>query len=111
MSLILLHPLSSATWTPVVGAVDIHARSAASDLPSLPQALDFSLSVGLGLALHVVIVVGSAAVTDKVGRAHQWRGTSSDLIDLRDVVWEGSGVDEIALVEPATRIISICSEK
>lgn len=50
-----------------------HARSATGNLPSLPQALDFSFSVGIGLALHVVIIVGFAAVTNEVGRAHQWR--------------------------------------
>ena len=103
ISFSLAYPLSSASGPPIVGAANVHARSAASNLPSLPQALEFALSFGLGLALHVVIIVGSAAVADEVGRAHQWRGTSSDLIDLGDVVGEGSGVDEVALVEPATR--------
>lgn len=79
---------------------DIHAPRTASDLPTLPHALGFALSVRVCFAFHVVIVVGFAAVADEVGRAHQWRRTSSDLLDLRDVIGEGCGVDEDALVEP-----------
>lgn len=96
-----------------MSAVDVHARGAAGDLPSLPQALEFSFSVCLRLALHVVITKGSAAVTDEVRSAHQWRGTSSDLIDLGNVIGEGSGVDETTLVEPGDpgQLVSISDVK
>ena len=81
-------------------ADDVHARCTAGDLPSLPHALEFALSVGICFAFHVVIVVGSASVPDEVGCAHQWRRTGPNLLDLRDVVREGRGVDEKALIEP-----------
>lgn len=79
---------------------DIHARSATSDLSTLLQAFQLAPSFGLLLALHVVIVVGPAAVANEEGRAQQRGRGGTDLLHLRDVIGHRSRVVEEVLVEP-----------
>jgi len=80
--------------------VYVHAGCASCDLATLPQAVQLSPSVRLGLALHVVIVVGLAAGSNEEARAHERRRRSSNLLDLGNGVRERSGVHEDLLVEP-----------
>lgn len=80
--------------------VNIHTSRTAGDLPSLLQALDLPAPIGLGLALHKVIVVRLAPVSDEVRRAHQRGGRRANLIDLGDMVGHRRRVDQDMLVEP-----------
>ncbi len=77
----------------------VHACCTPGDLATLLHALELSPAIGLGLAHHVVIVVGLASRADKEGGAEKWRRTGSELLDLGDVVGQRSGVDEGLLVE------------
>jgi len=81
----------------------VHAGCASCDLATLPQAIQLSPSIRLGLALHVVIVVGLAAGSNEEARAHKRRGRSSNLLDLGNGIRERSGVHEDLLVEPARK--------
>jgi hypothetical protein len=44
---------------------NIHASGASSDLAALLQAIELSLSIGIGLAHHVVVIERLASCTDK----------------------------------------------
>lgn len=93
----LAFPPSGLVSFPIV--VDVHARSTSRNLPPLPQAIDLTPSIRLGLALHEIVIVGSAAGADKEGGAHERSGGGADLWDFWDVIGKRSGVDEEMLVE------------
>lgn len=86
--------------SPVVRS-SLHARRTPGDLATLFHALKLSSAVRLGLAHHVVIVVGLASRADEEGGAKEGCRTGSELLDLGDVVGQRSGVDEGLLVEAA----------
>lgn len=79
---------------------NIHACRASSDLPSLLHAVQFTPTVSLCLALHVIIVVGSTSGSNEVGCAKEGCGSCAYLLDLRDMVRHRSRVDENMLIEP-----------
>lgn len=79
----------------------LHARRTPGDLTAFLHALKLAPAVGLGLAHHVVIVVGLASRADEEGGAEKGRGTGTELLDLGDVVGQRGGVDEGLLVEAA----------
>jgi hypothetical protein len=83
--------------------VYVHAGCASCDLATLPQAVQLSPTVRLGLALHVVIVVGLAAGSNEEARAHKRCRRSSDFLDLGNGVRERSGVHKDLLVEPGRK--------
>ena len=83
--------------------VYVHAGCASCDLATLPQAVQLSPTVRLGLALHVVIVVRLAAGSNEEACAHKRRGRSSNFLDLGNRVRERSGVHEDLLVEPGRK--------
>lgn len=64
----------------------LHACRTSGHLAALLHALKLSPAVGLGLAHHVVIVVGLAPRADEKGSAEEGRRTGSELLDLGDVV-------------------------
>jgi hypothetical protein len=80
--------------------VYIHTCGAAGDLAALLETFKLSPPIGFGLALHIIIVVGLAAVSDKEGCAHQWSRGGADFLDLRDALGHRRRVDENVLVEP-----------
>ena len=77
----------------------LHARRTPGDLAALLHALKLSPAVGLGLAHHVVIVVGLASRANEKRGAEKGRRTGSELLDLGDVFGQRGGVDEGLLVE------------
>lgn len=77
----------------------IHASGTARDLPAFLQAVELSAAVGLVLALHEVVIVSLAAVSNEVGRAHQRRRCGTNFLDLGDVVGHGGGVHQDGLTE------------
>lgn len=79
----------------------LHARRASGDLTAFLHALKLAPAVGLGLAHHVVIVVGLASRADEERGAEKGRRTGTELLDLGDVVGQRGGVDEGLLVEAA----------
>jgi len=79
----------------------LHARCTPGDLAALLHALKLSPAVGLGLAHHVVIVVGLASRADEKRGAEKGRRTGTELLDLGDVVGQRGGIDEGLLVEAA----------
>jgi len=85
----------------------IHAGRASRDFTSLLQTIQFTPAIGLGLAHHVVIVVGFAAGADKEGGAEEGCGGSSDFLDLGDILRQRSGVNEHRLVESESNLIYI----
>jgi hypothetical protein len=78
----------------------IHASGTPGNLAALLHALQLSPAVRLGLAHHVIIVVGLAPRANEERSAEQGRRTGSELLDLGDVVGQRGGVDEGLLVEP-----------
>ena len=80
---------------------DIHARRAPRHLAALFHAVQLAPAVGLGLAHHVVIVVGFAPGTDEERGAEEGRRAGTELLDLGDVVGKRGGVDEVLVVESA----------
>lgn len=80
---------------------DIHAGSASGDFAALLQAVKLSLSIGLGLAHHVVVIVGLASCADKERGREEGSGTGTDFLDLGNVVGQRCGVDQRVLVESA----------
>lgn len=81
----------------------VHARRAAGDLAAFLQAVKLPTAIGLVLALHKVIIIGLAAVADKVGRAQQERGCGTDLVNLGDVRRHRRRVHQQLLVESVSR--------
>jgi hypothetical protein len=79
----------------------IHTSRTARNLAPLLQTLDLALSVGLVLALHVVIVERLASVPDEVRGTVQRRRRRPDLRYLGDALRERRRVVEVLLVEPA----------
>lgn len=90
----------------------IHTSRTAGDFATLLETIQLSSAIGIGLALHVVIVIGTAAVSDKERCAHKRGGCSADFLDFGDVIWHRRRVDEDVLtesvggVELASRIFS-----
>lgn len=78
---------------------DIHASGTARHLPAFLQAVELPAAVGLVLALHEVVIVSLAAVSNEVGCAHKRRGCGTDFLDLGDVVGHGGGVHQDGLTE------------
>jgi hypothetical protein len=64
----------------------IHARRTPRDLPAFLHAVQLTAAVRLGLAHHVVIVVGLAARPDEKGGTEKGRRAGTELSDLGDVV-------------------------
>lgn len=81
--------------------VHIHAGRASRHPPPLLQAFELPPAARLGLALHVVIVEVAAPGADEERGGQERGGRGADLLDGRDRVREGRGVDEDVLVEPA----------
>jgi len=79
----------------------LHAGGTAGDLAALLHAVELAAAIGLGLAHHVVIVVGLAAGADEEGGAEEGRRAGSELLDLGDVGGQRGRVDEGLLVESA----------
>ena len=82
------------------GRRNIHARGTPRHLAALLHAVQLAAAVGLGLAHHVVIVVGLAAGADEVRGGEQRCRAGAELLDLGDVVGQRGGVDKGLLVEP-----------
>lgn len=66
--------------------IDLHARSTPRHLPALSQTIDLTPSIRLGLALHEIVIVRSAAGTYEEGGAHERSGGGADLWDFWDVI-------------------------
>lgn len=81
--------------------VDVHTGSASRDAATLLQAFELSLARVLGLALHVIIVVGAASSADEERGGKQRGGCRADLLDSGDRVRKRRGVIEHLLVEAA----------
>jgi hypothetical protein len=90
---------SNSAYSPSSFRVYVHAGCASCDLATLPQAVQLSPTVRLGLALHVIIVVRLAAGSNKEACAHKRCRRGSDFLDLGNGVRERSGVHEDLLVE------------
>jgi hypothetical protein len=93
--------LQSVIRPPVHTHGCIHARSTPRHLAALLHAVQLAPAVGLGLAHHVVIVVGLAPGADEVRGAEEGRRAGAELLDLGDVVGKRGGVDEVLVVESA----------
>lgn len=76
-----------------------HTGSATRNLPTLLQTLHLPSSISVGLALHVIIIVGSASVPDKERRASQRCRSSPYLLHLGDVIGHRRCVNEDMLVK------------
>ena len=85
MSLILTH-VSATQLMLCCSSNYAHARGTPGDLTALLHAFKFTPAIGLGLAHHVVIIVGLASRPDKVRGTEEWRRTGSELLDLGDIV-------------------------
>lgn len=72
----------------------IHTLRTPRHFAALLQTVNLALAVGLGLALHEVIIVGLAASANEVCRAEQGSRGGANLLDFWDRRREGSGVDE-----------------
>lgn len=79
----------------------IHARRAPRHLAAFLHTIQLAPAAGLGLAHHVVIVVGLAPGADEEGGAEEGRRAGAELFDLGDVVGKRGGVDEVLVVESA----------
>lgn len=77
----------------------VHAGGASRNLAALLHAVQLTAAVGLGLAHHVVVIVGLAAGADEKGGTEEGRRAGSQLLDLGDVVGERGGVVEGLLRE------------
>jgi len=82
-----------------LSAGNLHARSTSSDLPAFLQAIKLTPPVRLRLTHHVIVIVGFASCSYKVGCAQQGCRTRPNLCHLWDVVREGCGVQEDLLIE------------
>lgn len=96
----VLDTSGGSVWTGAGGGRDIHACRTPGHLAALLHAVQLAAAVGLGLAHHVVIVVGLAARTDEVRGGKQRCRAGAELFDFGDVVGQRGGVDEGLLVEP-----------
>jgi len=90
--------LSELLQTVLVDILE-HAGGASRQFPALAQAFRLALAVGLGLAQHVVVIVGFAAGADEEAGAEEGSGGGADFGDFGDGVRVGGGVDENLLVE------------
>lgn len=81
------------------GAKYIHTSRTAGDFATLLETIQLSSTIGIGLALHVVIVIGTAAVSNKKRCAHKRGGGGADFLDFGDVIWHRRRVDEDVLTE------------
>lgn len=89
-----------------------HTSRAARDFATLLQTLELALAVGLGFAVHVVVIVGFAACSNEEGGAEEGCGGGADFLDCWDGGREGGSVDEDLLVEPTGDVsgaIVVCS--
>lgn len=84
---------------PIAGR-SVHAGGASGHLAALLHALELSAAVCLSLAHHIIVIVGLASRTNKVGRAQKRGGTGTQLGHLGDVIRERGGIDESLLIEP-----------
>lgn len=96
-------PTAILACSPSSLRVYVHAGCASCDLATLPQAVQLSPTVRLGLALHVVIVVRLAAGSNEEACAHKRCRRGSNFLDLGNGVRERSGVHEDLLVEPGRK--------
>lgn len=78
---------------------NIHASGTARHLPALLQAVDLPAAIGLGLALHEVVIEGLAAVSNEVSCTHQGCRCGTDLLHLGNVIGHRRGVHQDSLVE------------
>ena len=78
----------------------IHALGASRHPPALLHAVELAPAIGVGLALHVVVIVVAAPGTDEEGGREKRSRAGTDLLDLRDRVRKGGGVVVEMLVEP-----------
>ena len=83
---------------------NIHTGGASRDSPALLQTVQLAPSVGLGLALHVVIVVVAASRADKEGSREQRCRAGADLLDLGDRVGERRRIDQSLLVKSGAMV-------
>jgi len=79
----------------------VHAGGTSSDLPPFLHAFQFTPAVRLGLAHHVIIIVGLASCPNEEGGTEERRRACSNLLDLRDVIRKRGGINEGLLVESA----------
>lgn len=79
----------------------IHSPGASGDPTTLLHAFELAPARVLGLALHVVVIVGPASRTNKEGGREKGRGAGTNLLDLGDRVGERGGVVKDLLVEAA----------
>jgi hypothetical protein len=70
----------------------IHAPRTSGDFAALPHALQLSATLGIFLALHVVVIIGSTARSNEVCRTHKRSGASANLLDLWNAVGKGREV-------------------
>lgn len=82
----------------------IHTSRTAGDFATLLETVQLSSAIGIGLALHVVIVIGTAAVSDKKRCAHKGSGCGADFLDFGDVIWHWRRIDEDVLTESVGRV-------
>ena len=80
---------------------NVHARRASRHFAALFHTVQLAPAIGLGLAHHVVIVVGLAPRADEEGSAEKGGGAGAELLDLGDVVGQRGGIDEGLVVESA----------
>jgi hypothetical protein len=73
-------------------SVHVHALGTPRHPPALLQAVELAPAVGVGLALHVVIVVVAAPGADEEGSGEKRRRAGTDLLDLGDRIRERGGV-------------------
>ena len=76
-----------------------HTRSTSCHFAPLFETVHLALAVGLGFAVHVVVIVWFAAGADEEGGAEEGRGGGADFGDFGDAVREGGRVEEDLLVE------------
>lgn len=69
-----------------IASVFLHASRTSGDFATFFHALKLSPTIRLGLAHHVVVIVGLASRTDEEGSTEKGRRTGSELLDLGDVV-------------------------
>ena len=79
---------------------NVHAPCTSRHSPPLLEALELALAGVFGFALHVVIVVVTAAGADEEGGRQERGRAGTKLLDLGDGVRERGSVVEDLLIEP-----------